>query len=284
MLPWRQRPAATLGGAATGQAAAHFPGLFPLLGSTGGLAPLLHGPAQAFAARVVTGGFEEFVSGNGGRAASGFVHSQFLARFRRCASPAAHRRRPLPFPQRGAERQRGQKGGAAARAVAVAVEPKRSPPSDEARARVLLVVTPRPRKAPSAALSNGGALTARPPATPRCRRPTPKASASAVGFACSKRLAFWAGNPFCGSHGHEPPTREGQEKRDGRPAFVVPCGCGCAGGIRPHDGLAWFTASPLLPPVHAAHGLPWASLSGCGIASVRLRLHVDPGFGGVLHS
>lgn len=38
------------------------------------------------------------------------------------------------------------------------------------------------------------------------------------------------------------------------------------------------------PPVHAAHGLLWASLSGCGRASVRLRLHVDPGFGGAIHS
>ncbi len=211
MLPWRQRPAATLGGAATGQAAAHFPGLFPLLGSTGGLAPLLHGPAQAFAARVVTGGFEEFVSGNGGRAASGFVHSQFLARFRRCASPAAHRRRPLPFPQRGAERQRGQKGGAAVRAVAAAVEPKLSPPSDEARARVFLIVTPRPRKAPTAALSNGGALAARPPATPLL----PRTVAEGVDLGLSVRLfktpGVLGGQPVLRVAGHEPPTRQGQE-------------------------------------------------------------------------
>ncbi|EJP77444.1 hypothetical protein A1OC_00882 [Stenotrophomonas maltophilia Ab55555] len=211
MRPTRRRLAATLGRAAVGQTAAHLPGLFPLLGGTGSFAPFLHGPAKAFATCVVTGGFEEFVSGNGDRAASGFVHSQFLARFRRCASPAAHRRRLVPFPQGEPSGSEGQKGGVAARAVAVAIEPKRSPPSDEARARVFLVVTPRPRKAPTAALSNGGALAARPPATPRL----PRTVAEGVGLGLSVRLfktrGVLGGQPVLRVAGHEPPTRQGQE-------------------------------------------------------------------------
>ncbi|WP_439447878.1 hypothetical protein [Stenotrophomonas sp. ATs4] len=123
-----------------GKAAPHFSRLLALFDGIGGFALFLHGSAQAFAARVVTSGFQEFV-GSACRCQAGeFVYPQCLARFRRCASPAAQERRPLPFLQRKTEQQRGQKGGAATRGFAV--EPKRSPSSDEARARVFLVVTP----------------------------------------------------------------------------------------------------------------------------------------------
>lgn len=64
-----------------GQSAPHFPGFFPLPGDVGRFAFLLHGFAQVLAPRVVTGGFQQFVSGNGSRAASSFVHGQFLAHF-----------------------------------------------------------------------------------------------------------------------------------------------------------------------------------------------------------
>src|SRR5690606_31234174 len=62
----------------------------------------------------------------------------------------------------------------------------------------------------------------------------------------------------------------------------------CPGGLevcrrgRPQPGLAWFTASPLLPPVHAARGLLRASLSGCGRASVHAPPQVRPGCGGAI--
>lgn len=140
---------------------------------------------------------------------------------------------PPAFLPRGAERQRGQKGGIAARAFAVAGEPKRRPPSDEARARALLVVTLRPRKAPSAACSNGGALTARPPATPCCRGPPPQAAASAFRFARSKRCSFWAGNPFCGSLDTSPPPVRARKNEMVGPRLMCLAAAGVPAGIDP---------------------------------------------------
>lgn len=63
---------------------------------------------------------------------------------------------------------------------------------------------PWPRKAPSAALSNGRALAARPPATPRLPGTVAGGVGLGLGFACSKSLRLGRATRFAGRWARAP--------------------------------------------------------------------------------
>jgi hypothetical protein len=179
------------------------------------------------------------------------------------------------------------------------VKPRRSLPSGEVRA---LVPTCRPRVAPG-----GGRLSVpcrlrplpfraapeplrgaprRAPRAPR-RRVRPACGGLALGLRLTVTLFPFQEKPdrFPGDAGTGAPTLASVENEIGGPRLWCPRGLRVCRWECDPIGPAWFSwVAPSAPgPRHLAV-CSQVSLSGCGLASVRTRLHVCPGCGGVLHS
>ena len=178
------------------------------------------------------------------------------------------------------------------------VKPRRSLPSGEVRA---LVPTCRPRVAPGggrlsvpcrprplslrAALNLCGGRHGAPPEPPAAEC-APPAAGSPSAFGSPSRFSLFRKNRtgFPGTRAQVPPPSRVSKMR------LAARACGalrlrvCRWECDP-NGLAWFSwVAPSAPgPRRPTIGC-WASLSGCGLASVHARLHVRPGCGGVLHS
>ena len=260
---------------------------------------------------------QEFVSGQGRGASCGVVHLQLLPPHAQLASPCgAGRHRNGPNLPEGSERERARRtakpaalwpllllldrfSGDAGTGGKWGVGEAQAQPSQRRGPRACPDVSPwggvcwRPVGRPlplSAAFPSGGpepcgGRHGAPPEPPAAEC-APPVGGLALGLWLTVTLFPFRKNRtgFPGTRAQVPPPSRVSKMR------LAARACGalrlrvCRWECDP-NGPAWFSwVAPSAPgPRRPTIGC-WASLSGCGLASVHARLPVRPGCGGVLHS